>query len=372
MTRSTTPKGRTSTMRMSATALIRLVAAASVIAMGLATSGCTTAREAEARANAANNSAVTCPVEVNSTATGAVRIGWQAIPSANLLVKDKGWIEACLPNVTVTWIKFDSGADVVQGFGSGSVDLSTLGSSPATKALSAPLNVDMQIVWIDDVIGTAESLVAKDPGIKTLADVRGHTIAVPFGSTSHFSLLMALKEAGLTPGTDVKLINLSPDKMLAAWNGSQVDAAWVWDPVLSELVAHGHIITSSQVTAKQGNPTFDLQGATRTFVQANQGFLDTWTAIQDHAVGELTGGDAKAAAQSVSVQLGSTPEAVLAQFPGYTYPRAKRQAELLTDLPEQLLATGKSLATQGEVDSVSELSKYQAGIYSASIEKAAK
>ena len=72
------------------------------------------------------------------------------------------------------------------------------------------------------------------------------------------------------------------------------------------------------------------------------------------------------------MQLGSTPEAVLAQFPGYTYPRAKRQAELLADLPEQLLATGKFLATQGEVDPVSELSKYQAGIYSASIGKAAK
>ena len=186
-------------MRISSTVRNRLVAAASLAAMVLAAGGCTTAKEAEARANAANGSATSCPVEVNSTATGAVRIGWQAIPNANLLVKDKGWIEACLPNVTVTWIKFDSGADVVQGFGSGSVDLATLGSSPATKALSAPLNVDMQVVWIDDVIGAAESLVAKDPAVKTLTDLRGRTIAVPFGSTSHFCLLMALKEAGLTP-----------------------------------------------------------------------------------------------------------------------------------------------------------------------------
>lgn len=340
--------------------------------MGVSMTGCTTAREAEARANAANSTGVECPVEVDSTATGTVRIGWQAIPSANLLVKDRGWIEACLPNVTVTWIKFDSGADVVQGFGSGSVDLATLGSSPATKALSAPLNVDMQVVWIDDVIGAAESLVAKDPAVKTLTDLRGRTIAVPFSSTSHFSLLMALKAAGLTPGTDVKLINLSPDKMLAAWNGSQVDAAWVWDPVLSELTAHGHIVTGSDVTAKDGNPTFDLEGATRTFVSANPAFVDTWTAIQDHAVGELTGSKAETAAQSVSVQLGSTPEAVLAQLPGYTYPDAQQQAKLIADLPGQLLATAEFLATQGEVDAVSDLSAYQAGVYSASIEKVAK
>ena len=372
MTAPTTSRGRTSTMRISSTVRNRLVAAISLAAMVLAAGGCTTAKEAEARANAANGSATSCPVEVNSTATGAVRIGWQAIPNANLLVKDKGWIEACLPNVTVTWIKFDSGADVVQGFGSGSVDLATLGSSPATKALSAPLNVDMQVVWIDDVIGAAESLVAKDPAVKTLTDLRGRTIAVPFGSTSHFSLLMALKAAGLTPGTDVKLINLSPDKMLAAWNGSQVDAAWVWDPVLSQLTAHGHVVTSSEVTAKQGNPTFDLEGATRAFVSANPAFLDTWTAIQNHAAGELTGGDTKAAAQSVSVQLGTTPQAVLTQFPGYTYPKAKQQAELMADLPKHLLATAKFLATQGEVDKVSDLSAYQAGVYSTSIEKVAK
>lgn len=358
-------------MRISSTALTRLVAAATVVATGLSLTGCTTAREAEARANAASGVA-TCPVEVDDTATGTVRIGWQAIPSANLLVKDKGWIEACLPNVTVTWIKFDSGADVVQGFGSGSVDLATLGSSPATKALSAPLNVDMQVVWIDDVIGAAESLVAKDPAVKTLNDLRGRTIAVPFSSTSHFSLLMALKAAGLTPGADVKLINLSPDKMLAAWNGSQIDAAWVWDPVLSELTAHGHIVTGSEVTAKQGNPTFDLEGATRTFVKANPAFMDTWTAIQNHAVVELTGSDAKTAAQSVSVQLGSTPEAVLAQFRGYTYPDAKEQTKLVADLPDQLLATAEFLATQGEVDAVSDLSVYRAGVYTASIEKVAK
>ena len=349
-----------------------LAAVVCALTLPLALAGCTTAREAEARANANNGSAVQCPVEVNKAATGAVRLGWQAIPGANLLVKDKGWIEACLPNVTVTWIKFDSGADVVQGFGSGSVDLSTLGSSPATKALSAPLNVDMQVVWIDDVIGAAESLVVKDPGVKKLTDLRGKTIAVPFSSTSHFSLLMALQAANLTPGADVKLINLSPDKILAAWTGSEVDAAWVWDPVLSELTEPGHIITGSQETAADGKPTFDLEGATRKFVSANPGFMDTWTALQDHAVGLLTGDDQQAAAQSVAVQLGSTPEAVRSQLKGYTYPRAADQVKLLAALPAQLEATAKFLATQGEVAAVSDLSVYRAGVYQASIEKAAR
>ncbi|MFT4216272.1 MAG: ABC transporter substrate-binding protein [Micropruina sp.] len=354
------------------TTRVRLAAVACAVALPLALAGCTTAREAEARANAASGSTAQCPIEVNTTATGSVRLGWQAIPGANLVVRDRRWIETCLPNVTVTWIKFDSGADVVQGFGSGSVDLSTLGSSPATKALSAPLNVDMQVVWIDDVIGAAESLVAKKPSVKKLTDLRGGTIAVPFSSTSHFSLLMALQAAGMTPGTDVKLINLSPDKILAAWNGNEVDAAWVWDPVLSELAEHGHVITGSQETAEQGKPTFDLEGATRAFVDANPSFMDTWTALQDHAVSLLTGTDQQSAAQSVAVQLGSTPEAVLTQLKGYTYPRAAAQLDLLAVLPGQLKATAEFLATQGEVDAVSDLSIYRAGIYPTSIEKVAK
>ena len=144
-----------------------------------------------------------------------------------------------MPNADISWSQFASGGDVVQAFGANSADLGLVGSSPAAKAVSAPLNLPVQVIWIYDVIGEAESLVARDPSIKGPADLRDKTVAVPFGSTAHYSLLSALAGAGLRGGTDVTLINLAPDAIPAAWQSEQIDAAWVWNPVLGELEKAG-------------------------------------------------------------------------------------------------------------------------------------
>ncbi len=349
---------------------LRALAAAAAVALlgtGVLT-GCTTAQEAETNANASLGT-TTCPVTTNDDVTGTVRIGYQAVPNANLLVKNQRWLENCFPHATISWLKFDSGADVVQAFGSGSVDLATLGSSPATKALSAPLNIDLQVVWIDDIIGKAESLVVRESGVTSIQQLKGKTIATPFGSTSHYSLLQALSAAGLS-STDVKLVNLAPDKMMAAWQGNQIDAAWVWDPVLSQLTKTGHIITGSDATAASGHPTFDLEGATTSFIQSHASFMNTWTSVEDYAVGQLAA-HPDTAAQSIAVELGSTTDSVTTQLKGYMYPTAKQQVSLVKKLPSQLLATAQFLKTQQGVDAVGSLNAYTAGVYTTAITKVA-
>ena len=97
--------------------------------------------------------------------------GLAAEPTGNLIVQDNGVLEACMPNAKINWSQFTSGADVVQAFGSNSVDLGLVGSSPAAKAVSAPLNLPVQVVWIYEVIGEAESLVAREPNINGPADL---------------------------------------------------------------------------------------------------------------------------------------------------------------------------------------------------------
>ena len=58
---------------------------------------------------------------------------------------------AFLPDATIEWSNFASGGDVVQAFGAGSLDIGLAGSSPATKALSAPLDLPVKVIWIHDV-----------------------------------------------------------------------------------------------------------------------------------------------------------------------------------------------------------------------------
>src|SRR5690606_21529361 len=147
------------------------------------------------------------PVEPDPSITATVRIGWQAIPNGDLVVKDLQLLERCMPEADISWLKMNSGGDVIQAFGSNSLDISLVGSSPAVKSASPPLNKDIKVIWIGDVIGDAESLVVKDPDAETLADLSGKTIAVPFGSTAHYSLLTALGHEGLLD--EVRVVNLA-------------------------------------------------------------------------------------------------------------------------------------------------------------------
>jgi taurine transport system substrate-binding protein len=332
--------------------------------------GCAGAREASESANSAAAADAGCPVEANEDVTTTVRIAYQHIPNGDLVVRDQGWLEACMPNAQITWSKFNSGGDVIQAFGSNSVDLGLVGSSPMTKAVSAPLDIDVQTIWIHDVIGDAESLVAQD-GIASIEDLSGRTVAVPFASTAHFSLLSALEEAGMQPGQDLEVINLSPDAMLAAWERKEIDAAWVWDPTLSTL--EGEALLSSEDTAAQGTPTFDLAAATRDFIEANPEFMTVWTAVQDHAVQQIRD-EPDAAAESIAVQLGTDPAVVATQLEGYLFPTAEEQAgeEYFGDgLAQALIATADFLATQDEIDEVAPEQTYVDAVHGTSIDEVA-
>ncbi len=55
-------------------------------------------------------------------------------------------------------------------------------------------------------------------------DLIGKRIAVPFISTTHYSLLSALKHWGIKPG-QVQIINLQPPAIIAAWQRGDIDGA---------------------------------------------------------------------------------------------------------------------------------------------------
>ena len=59
-------------------------------------------------------------------------------------------------------------------------------------------------------------------------------MAVPFASTAHFSLLKAMENAGLS-ASDVTVLDMQPDKIYASWNSGDIDAAYIWEPTLSQL-----------------------------------------------------------------------------------------------------------------------------------------
>lgn len=315
-----------------------------------------------------------CPWKADTSITSSARIAYQKIPNGDLVVKDLGLLEACMPNAKVKWSSFASGGDVVQAYGANSVDIGLMGSSPATIALSEPLNLQTSVVWIHDVIGTAESLVVRDKGVKDLKGLKGKTIAVAFGSTAHFSLLQALQDEGMEQGKDVKLVNLQPEKMPSAWQGKQIDAAWVWNPVLSELKKTGNVVLSSEDTAKLGKPTYDLGTASNAFIQKNPEFMAQWAKAQSYAV-EMIQDKPDEAAQSVAAEVGVSADEAKGLFGGYEYLPAAQQADqdhLGAKMGKDLHTTAKFLLGQGSIKKAAALDVYAAGVDATPAEEAAK
>lgn len=267
--------------------------------------------------------AVGCPVEPDSSVDAEIRIGYQHIPNGDLIVKDANLLAACMPNAKISWTPFSSGADVLRAFGSKSLDLGIMGSAVVAKSLSPPLDLGIRVVWVQDVIGGSESLVVRDPAVKDIAGLRGKKIGVPFGSTSHLSLSSALDRAGMSES--VTVINLEPSAILGAWAGGQIDAAWIWDPTLSELAKDGHIVMTSEDAAKAGYPAFDVEGARGQFVADNPAVMKMWTVAQNWAVTLIRENRAASIAR-LAGQLGVHPEQVRTQLDGYRYLGAATQA----------------------------------------------
>lgn len=338
----------------------------------LTLAACSTAQEAADDAAGETPAGDACPVEVDESVTGTVNIAYQPIPNGDLVVRDAGWLEACLPQATIEWSQFASGGEVVQAFGSGTIDIGLVGSSPATKLVSPPLDIEAQVVWIHDVIGEAESLVTRTDA-QSVADLAGATVAVPYGSTAHFSLLNALVEEGLEPGTDLTLINLAPDAMLAAWERGEIDAAWVWNPTLEVLLEDGTIVLSSADTAAAGTPTYDMAAATTAFIEANPEFMVTWTALQDEAV-RVIAEEPDRAAEAIGAQLGIDPAEAAVQLEGYVYLRAAEQAGqeyFGGKLAQDLALTADFLLAQQEIAEVAPAEVYEQAVYTDALDQVA-
>jgi taurine transport system substrate-binding protein len=298
-----------------------------------------------------------------------LRIAYQFIPNGDLIVKDQGWLEEAMPDTTIKWVKFDSGADVNTAMIAGSVDIGLAGSSPVAAGLSEPMSIPYAVPWIHDVIGAAESLIVKnDTGVSDVTGLAGKKLGTPFGSTAHYSALAALELAGVDP-TKVQLIDLQPPDILAAWERGDIDAAYVWNPTLAELQADGTVLVTSEELAGQGKLTADLAVVTNEFAEQYPEAVQVWVEQQDRAV-QLYNSDPQAAAEAVGNQLNISADDALAQMEDLILLTAAEQAgadylgtpDAPGQLADNLLSAAQFLESQGSVQGVPDLGIFQAGL----------
>jgi len=293
-----------------------------------------------------------------------ITIGYQNVPNGDLVVKHERLLEQAFGDkVTIDWKLFDSGGSVNEAVLAGGVDIGLVGSSPASRGISS--GISYSVPWIFDGIGKAEALVVRgDSGITSLADLKGKTIATPFASTSHYSLLAALADAGIAD-TDVKIIDSEPDAIYAAWEQGDIDGAYVWNPNLAKLIAdNGKVLVTSEDLAKKGKTTYDLAIVTNKFAATYPQAVQTWLDQENTAV-ETIKNDPDSAAEAVAAELNITPEEAKQQLADLIFLDAAQQVapeNLGGGLAQNLFAAAQFNKELGQIDSVKPEDAYQQAV----------
>ena len=254
----------------------------------------------------------------------------------------------------VAWRKFDSGSSVLRALASGDVQIGNIGSSPLAVAASQKLPVE--VFLLASRLGNSEALVVKKE-IKQPADLIGKRIAVPFISTTHYSLLASLKHWGIKPG-QVQIVNLQPPAILAAWQRGDIDGAYVWAPAVNQLEKEGRVLTDSAQVGKWGSPTLDVWVVRKDFARQHpeivtafaRSALDAQQAYLDNPAQWLKQADNLSKLSRFSgVPAADVPGLVA----GNTYLTAQQQVEQLNGpVNKAIVDTAQFLKEQGKVPAV--------------------
>ncbi|MET0702567.1 MAG: ABC transporter substrate-binding protein [Mycobacterium sp.] len=132
----------------------------------------------------------------------------------------------------VQFSTFTSGPPQVEAATAGKIDFAITGNTPPIFGAAANAKVKVVSAYNGGGVGD-QILVHADSPIKTIADLRGKSIAVGKGSSGHGHILGQLEKAGLKP-EDVKLVFLQPADALSAFSQRQADAWAIWDPYTAQ------------------------------------------------------------------------------------------------------------------------------------------
>lgn len=284
-----------------------------------------------------------------------ITVGYQTGIDPTKIPQADGTYEK-LTGSTINWRKFESGAEVLAAVASGDVVIGNIGSSPLAAAASRGLPIEAFLVA--DEIGDAEALVVRNGSrITRPQDLIGKKVAVPYVSTTHYSLLAALRHWGIDPAR-VNVLNLRPSEITAAWQRGDIDAAYVWDPALGKIRATGKVLTSSSHVAQWGAPTYDIWIVRKDFAAKHPEIVTRFAKVSLDAIAGYRANPKafvanRANLDKISRLTGASTADVVAGLNGNRFLGRNEQIALLQGrFVQDLTHTAQFLKSQGKVDSL--------------------
>ncbi|WIV12356.1 glycine betaine ABC transporter substrate-binding protein [Proteiniborus sp. MB09-C3] len=329
--------------------------------------GCGNKLSASGQENGSNPSV---PKQINF---GILRVPNDEAIAISQKIFDKYFTEK---GIKCNFIVFDSGVEANKAFASGSIDFASMGHTNAVVALSTGL--DVELIWIHEVLGEIEALAVKESSnVNSIEELAGKKIATPFASTSHYSLLNAIKNAGIED--KVELLDMQTADIVAAWERGDIEAAYTWQPSLGKILKDGKVIINSEEMANQGYVTANVKLVRKKFAEQYPDLVASLIACL--AEGSMIyRQDSNEGANIVAKELEIEPQDALEQMKGSIWlsPEEKLKEQYLgnSDSAGKFAAVMKDtadfLAKQGFLNKVPSQEEFSKFINSSYIEEAIK
>ncbi len=160
------------------------------------------------------------------------------------IARDKGFFEE--EGLDVDLVVMEDVKTRMPALAAGRIDVAVT-TIDTVLAFYSPEHPLSYLFALDDSRGGDGIVAGKD--IKTIADLKGKSIAFTEGSVSQFFLSVLLKDAGMKL-SDVNALNMSAGDAGAAFVAQKVDAAVTWEPWLTrgKDTDHGHVLVDSTTT----------------------------------------------------------------------------------------------------------------------------
>ena len=202
-----------------------------------------------------------------------VTVGYLNLVNAQLVTKHLGLIAKEMPGVEIKYVKVGGGGDMLRAIAGSQVDFGGLGNPPSAIGITRGLPI--KGILVINMLDYVEAMVVRtSKNIKSFKDLKGKTVAAPFGSTTHYLLLQALADDGVDPST-MKILDLRPSDIAVAWSRGDLDAAWFWEPNLDKAVKDGgHIFMTSGIMEKRGYPTWDVGVVMNEFAEKYPDYVE--------------------------------------------------------------------------------------------------
>lgn len=234
----------------------------------------------------------------NAAGGKVLNIDFATYNPLSLVLKEKGWLEATLKDqgYTVNWVQSAGSNKANEALRAGAIDVGSTAGSAALLARSNGSPIKNILLYSQPE--WSGLLVAKDSNIKTVAELKGKSVAATKGTDPYFFLLQALEANGLKP-SDVTVQNLQHADGRAALENGSVDAWAGLDPIMAGAQEAGAKFIYRNVD-------FNTYG----FLNATESFLKDKSEVAQSVV------DAYEYARAWSLKNVSETEQILAKVAG--------------------------------------------------------